>query len=128
MNKALYARAIHTALVNGLTIDQALTGLQKTLARHGHESLYGSVLREVLALVQDAERKKTATIVLAKALDEKTYTQHIEAFMAEARASEKVIVIDESIIGGFIAKTTTVKRNQSYKESLIQIYRSVTAH
>ena len=127
MTRKVYAEAIYRAITSGLEPEKALSGLRQVLTRHGHVSLYASILKDLLISLKKAENDTTATIVLARKEDRENYAKQIEQFVTETKATEAQIVIDESIIGGFIAKTKTTKRDQSYKESLISIYRSVVS-
>lgn len=127
MTRKVYAEATYRAMTSGLAPEQALSGLRTVLTRHGHMSLYQMVLKDVLVALKKAEDDTTAIIVLARADDEKNYVTQIEQFVAETKATATKVVIDGTIIGGFIAKTKSIKRDQSYKESLTSIYRSVVS-
>ncbi|MBX9906409.1 F0F1 ATP synthase subunit delta [Patescibacteria group bacterium] len=127
MNHTVYRDATLRALASGTSPEVVLSGLQKTLARRGHTKLYGAVLKEVLASLSKKEADGIAIILLARKEDEGTYAEAIKAFVHTAHATGTRIVVDESIVGGFIAQTTTTKRDQSYKGSLVALYRSLTA-
>lgn len=127
MNRKVYTQALINALNSGLKPDQALLGLRRTLETRGHTSLYAPIIKDVVMILKKHESEVVATIVLAQKDDEKLYTTQIERFLSSF-AMKKKIIVDETIIGGFIAKTKKIEHDQSYKESLASIYRSLTVH
>ena len=128
MTVALYTQATLDALNKGLSPEKVLEGLKGALANRGHETLYPKVLKAVTLRLKKADADRVATIKVAVLGDEKQYHEAIEAFLKEANATTHVVSQDETIIGGFVAQTNTLRRDQSYKESLLSIYRSVINH
>ena len=127
MNQKIYTTAVIRTLQAGTPAEQSLSGLREVLTRHGHMSLYSTILKNVLRTLLKSEKDTSARITLARTDDAQVYAADIKAFLADARATSHEIIIDETIIGGFTARTTAMQRNQSYKESLASIYRAVTA-
>lgn len=128
MNSKVYTEALINTLDTHLAIDKALAGLRAVLESRGHSALYLKILKDTKSALEKKVLDKTATITLARKSDEKVYANAIEYFLQTADAKAKHIVIDEHIVGGFIAKTKTKKQDQSYRESLASVYRSLTAH
>lgn len=128
MNRKIYTEAAHGALEKGLTPEQMLAGLRTVLTRNGHSSLYTAVLKELVVSLKKDEADTVATIIVAHHDDVQKYADSIAEFVREAHAQSTAVVIDETIVGGFIAKTKTKKYNQSYAESLATIYRSIVSN
>lgn len=127
MLKNDYAQAARELILAGKPADAVLRGLKQTLERHGH----ASILRPVLsAMLRDIERATTADVIeirVAKEHDVKTYKSEIEAAEKTLGGNKAThIVIDESIVGGTIAKYKDKVIDASYKKQLLTIYRALT--
>jgi len=127
MNRKIYTEATQRALATGLSPEQVLSGLQKVLTRHGHTTLYPMILKDVLKSLEKGEKNKTVTVRVAKAGDADTYRTQIAQFVSDTQSVHTEVVVDETLIGGFMARTPHHMRDQSYKESLVSIYRALTA-
>lgn len=126
MNRKIYSEATYRALESGLSPEAAVLGLRTVLTRHGHVSLYGAVLKDVVRMLEKKEKNTTVTVLVAKQTDVDKYAAHVARFVEEVRGARTEVVVDETLVGGFIAKTTAYKRDQSYKESLASLYRALT--
>ncbi len=102
-----------------------LSGLKKTLATRGHQALYTSILNGVARLLQ-TKNTQLDTVVVARAQDVAKLKADIGAAAKELQAtSTPEVVVDDTLIGGFILQSGTTRIDQSYKSKLISLYRSL---
>lgn len=127
MNERIYAEALYGAIASGTKLDVALSRLKGILKGRGHDALYGKILKATEARLAKDEEAGTLQIVLARASDEKTYKKEIEKIQEALGATHTTIRIDETIAGGYIARTKDREIDASYKKSLLTVYRSLTA-
>jgi F0F1-type ATP synthase delta subunit len=127
MNERIYSEALHQAVLTGTRIDVALRHLKEILKRNGHSALYAKVLKAAEAKFAKDERTGTLEIVLARTSDEKAYKEEIAAVKKSADAAHTTIRLDETIVGGYIARSATKEVDASFKRSLLAIYRSLIA-
>lgn len=127
MNERIYSEALHQAILNGTRIDAALKHLSEILNKNGHSALYAKILKAAAAKFAKDERASTLEIVLARASDEKAYKGEIAALKKSTNAAETSVRLDETIVGGYIARSATKEVDASFKRSLLAIYRSLIA-
>ncbi len=122
-----YSEAVYTAVQNGTDIKAALERLGEILKRHGHEALYPRILQSLKARFAQDMLRGTATVRLAKDADEKKYTKEIGAFLESQKLSASEIVVDETLIGGYVFEGGGSRVDASYKKSLLNIYKNLIA-
>lgn len=125
--KELYIDAVLQMIKEGKEISVILGGLRKIMEQKGHTSLFAPVLRGVMRSLQT--EKTTGTMVyIAKEADREKLATHIAAALAAINAEndEPTYVVDETLIGGVLAKRNSTVIDRSYKTALINLYRSVT--
>ncbi len=127
MNERIYGEALYKAVSGGVSLDAALSRLKEILKEHGHGSLYGKILKNTESrFVKDAGATELK-IILAKESDEKTFITEIKKVEEAFGATHTTVSIDESIAGGYIARTNEKELDASYKKSLLEVYRQLTA-
>ncbi|MEY2665110.1 MAG: synthase delta subunit [Candidatus Parcubacteria bacterium] len=126
--KSQYAIAFLKSLETGMAVDAALVGLKATLAKKQHTKLLGGVLLEVLRVLEAQKGTKQAVVAVAKISDMKSLKTAIEAALSElgvAKETPVKEVVDETLIGGFVATFNYKEHDASYKKSLKSLYESI---
>ena len=124
--KQNYITAVLDHLNNGVEAEVVLSGLKRTLTKHGHKTLYASVLKGVLRVLEANSTSGTTVTVLSEA-DFNKQKAVIETALNQLQAAESpTIVEDSSIVGGFVAEANNRRIDQSYKTRLVALYRQVT--
>jgi len=124
--KAHYTKAVIALLEAGQPIDQVLSGLVRTLATHNHSKLFGSILRAA-ARTMSAGSAHESTVTIAKDADHETLKAVITKALAQLHATtQPVIVVDPTIIGGYIVEANNQRIDASYKKSLVSLYQNLT--
>ncbi len=127
--KAHYVKAFTETLRAGMAIDAALAGLKSTLARKKHDKLFASVLLESLRVLEAEKGTDTAVVATASKADASTLATQIKAALAELgikETTEVKEVVDETLIGGFVATFDYQEHDRSYKKALKSLYESIT--
>lgn len=125
-----YTQAVIELLLAGAAVDAVLSGLQRSLKKNRHEKLYPKILREVAKAFAGRAGATTSVVTLAKSTDEKTYEREITEALARlgVENTKYDVRIDETIIGGHIVNTKDKRIDQSYKNALLRLYRSIVEH
>lgn len=126
--KTEYAQAFLATIQEGVSLDTALSGLRGALERKGHGKLYAPVLFEVLRVLEAEKGTKTAEIRVAFEKDFVTHKSHIETALQTLGVSKDTPVrkvVDETIVGGFVATYDYKEHDQSYKKALKSLYESI---
>jgi F0F1-type ATP synthase delta subunit len=123
--KQAYIKALIKTILTGTPVETALANTKVVLEKKGHQKLWGVVLKGLVRELEYALALSTPKIFLAK--DD---AQALEKAKAAAKAisgsDESEVVIDESLIGGYIARTKDIQVDSSYKRALLDVYRKVT--
>jgi F0F1-type ATP synthase delta subunit len=127
MNERIYSEALYKAVSGGMKLDAALSRLKEILKERGHDALYGKILRSAEARFRKDEGAGTLEVTVAKKGDEKAFKDEIANAKERFGATHTTIRIDESIAGGYIARTNDKEVDASYKSALLSIYRSLTS-
>lgn len=121
-----YSIAVYTAIKNGVKPAEALKRLTDILARQGHSALYPRILKTLERSLEKEEGKDTMTVRIAREKDAKTYKSEIAAFReAQGLSGEEEVIVDETIVGGYVLEGKGARTDASYKTSLISIYKSL---
>lgn len=127
--KTEYAQALLATLEDGMSVDTALSGLKVALQKKHHEKLFAPVLLEVLRVLEAEKGTKTAEIRVAKTADLSALKSQIETTLQSLGVSSDTQVkevVDETIVGGFVATYNYTEQDQSYKKALKSLYESIT--
>jgi F0F1-type ATP synthase delta subunit len=127
--KQQYVQAVLASVREGLAVDAVLAGLRTTLAQRRHEKLLVPVLLEVLRMLEAEKGVDVAEVRVARAADLAILKSTIATTLADLGASPKTTVtevIDDTIIGGFVATYNYQEKDQSYKTTLKSLYESIT--
>lgn len=124
--KRNYVAAVRELLAAGNDPVQVLSGLKKVLELRGHGKLLGSILRGVERELS-GERTSAPKVTVADARHAEYFREAIESSLAELNAGkEHQVIIDESLIGGYVAETRDSRIDASYKRALVELYRTIT--
>jgi F0F1-type ATP synthase delta subunit len=123
-----YAQAFLKSLESGMAVDAAIAGLESAMEKKQHTKLFGAVLLEVLRVLETEKGTKQAVVAVAKSTDMKSLKPAIEAALAELGVSKDTPVkevVDEALVGGFVATYDYKEHDASYKKSLKSLYESI---
>ena len=123
-----YAQAFLASLESGMSIDTALSGLRAALAKKQHEKLLGPVLLEVLRVLEAGKGSREAVVSIATDGDRAALKAQISAALSALGASSTTPVtevVDETLIGGFVATYNFTEHDASYKKVLTNLYESI---
>jgi F0F1-type ATP synthase delta subunit len=87
------------------------------------------VLLEVARVLEAEKFANQAVIKTAKEADHKALKTQIETVLAELGVSKDIsvkAVVDETLVGGFVATFDYKEHDQSYKKSLKSLFESIT--
>lgn len=101
--------------------------LIKTLTKQGHTRLLPAILRTYQAHTDADKKQNTCTLICARETDIKKYHKELKQFAGDNACLHMETILDERIIGGFILRKHTVVLDNSYKNKLLLLYRSVIA-
>lgn len=127
--KALYAQAFLEMLQEGTPVEAALAGLRSALEKKSHAKLYVPVLLEVQRVLEAKKGVKEATVATASAASASELNSQIKTVLVELGVSEDIpvkTIVDETLVGGFVATFDYKEHDQSYKKSLTNLYKSIT--
>lgn len=125
-----YAQALISHLENGVSADEALAGLVAVLTRRHHQKLLPLILRVALRTLEADTAKRSAVVRVASPKVTKENEATIKAALSAlgvTAATPVDEVIDETLIGGFIARYNFTEQDHSYKRVLTNLYESITA-
>ncbi len=126
MSPKTYAQAFIELLQTGTRHEDALSGLDATLARRGHTKLKRHILTIVHRTLEAKRSTENAELVVARNGDEARYTKAIELVCKSLGVTKPAsATVDETLIGGFILTTGTKRVDRSYKRTLSNLYRSI---
>lgn len=127
--KAHYVQALLASLRDGMSAEVALTGLTHALQKKHHEKLLAPVLLEVVRVLEAEKGVDTAEVRVAKAADLHILKSQIDATLQVLGATTDTTVkevVDETVVGGFVATYNYHEQDKSYKKALKSLYESIT--
>jgi F0F1-type ATP synthase delta subunit len=123
-----YVQAVVELLRAGGDADAVLAQLRTVLERKGHLSIHGAILKGVIAAFERSEASDAATVAIASEGERERRKDAIaEALQTLGSEKDARIVIDPTLVGGFVATYGGSRIDRSYKKKLIELYRSITA-
>ncbi len=122
-----YVQAIIALLNAGRDLDAVLEKTVLVMKRRGHYGLYGPVLKQLQADLEQARLQSAVTVTVARAADVElpAVASAIKTLLTEDQSP--VVKVDETIIGGAIIKKDTTQLDLSYKTALYKLYKAITA-
>lgn len=127
--KTQYAQALVAAINGGTSVNDALLGLKRVLDQKRHSKLYAPVLLEVIRTLEAKKRSGVNAVVsVAKNSDIVALKDAIASALQQlgtTQATNITEVVDETLIGGFVAIYDHKEYDQSYKKALKSLYESI---
>ncbi len=122
-----YRDAVMELAAGGLPGDQVLSGLMRVLKERHHERLYPRILRELHTVLLRSEAARVARVTFAREADAARLREDVQSALVRLGITDHRVRIDKTLTGGFIAETNTERIDQSYKTTLLTLYRSLIA-
>ncbi len=128
MRASWYAKAlIH--LAPSMPEDELVTRLVSTLKHNGHMHMLPKIVRAYERLVSRRDRHSTITVTTERPYEQAEITQLLrqDDFAKTLTTTHKrvVRVVDPTIVGGAIVRTSKDRVDRSYKRALLDLYRSL---
>jgi F0F1-type ATP synthase delta subunit len=126
--KTQYAQAFLELLKDGMSVETALSGLRTALTKKKHDKLFAPVLLEVLRVLEAEKGTMQAVIAVSSEKEAVALTSRIEEALKTLGTQTNTPVkqvIDETLVGGFIATFDYKEYDQSYKKALKSLYESI---
>lgn len=126
--KKNYIIAVTQLLLQGSPVDDVLKQLNQTLAIKGHSSLLVQILRGVVQQLATTPDNQDPHIFLAASTDRQMLLDKIEQSLQilHTDSSHAQISEDPTLIGGYIVSYKDKRIDNSYKQKLVTLYRSLT--
>lgn len=110
-----YVKAVTDLIQEGGDLTDVLKQVKGVMDKKGHQKLYPLLLNS-LKRELSAPNYAAATLIIAKPEDEQKY-----------QPGEAKVVIDPSIVGGFVHTEDFVRIDESYKHKLLTLYKKTIA-
>lgn len=122
--KKQYIQATIDLILDGTDPQVILKGLHESMEKKGHARLYVAVLRGVVRILESKDNA-TAIVTVASEADVEKFASEINEMRAML-GTEGVhsIVVDQTLIGGVVAKYNNTIIDRSYKNALTNLYRA----
>jgi F0F1-type ATP synthase delta subunit len=127
MRKKEYIQATYEILMRTHDIDTTLLSLKKLLELRGLMNLYPTILKGLLERIEHTQKTTRPTIIVVQKNDLTKYATEITREMSVLQSSdEPQIMIDPSLIGGFVIENGAQRIDQSFKTKLLHAYHRLT--
>lgn len=117
-----YIHAAYELIRSGADIQTVLTNLELSLGRRGLTSLHVRILRGLVEKIRRSEHTLVPKVIVARERDLSREKVAIERSCALLGSEIPRVVIDPTIIGGFIAVGNGKRVDQSHKSTLLHVY------
>lgn len=127
--KTEYAQAFLQVLKDGMPVETALAGLKRALANKQHEKLLAPILLEVKRVLETDRGVAQAVVTVASNTQSAGLRSQIDATLKELgveKDTQVKEVVDETLVGGFVATFDHKEYDHSYKTALKSLYESIT--
>lgn len=122
-----YSSALFELLQEKDQGDAVLNSLQSLLKKKGHEKLYASILKDLLAKFEKDKQRNSIHVAVGREKDISQLKDSIYKAMATLGEEKEFLShVDQTLIGGFTIKSRGKVIDHSYKKQLLTIYRSLT--
>ena len=126
--KAQYAQAFLEVIQEGQSVDAALSGLRASLDRKNHSKLFVPILLEVQRVLEAKKGVKEAVVATASDTGAVALKTQIDAVLAELGVTNDTpvrTIVDETLVGGFVATFNHKEHDRSYKKALKSLFESI---
>jgi hypothetical protein len=118
-----YVQALHARIQEGHAIESVLKNLDSVLRARGHSRSKASILKALIRKLERTELQEKPVLTLAQEADTPKMLPHAQHLL-ESTVSPR-IVIDPSIVGGFVLRNQNKQIDTSYKRTLLKLYRTI---
>lgn len=115
--KQQYVKALIEMSADGSDFAKLTKKLHAVMEKRGHGRLLAAVLRATLRTLSSSAKRNSATLVVAEEKDAKRYHKEYK---------DAAVVVDKTIIGGYVFIDKSTRIDHSYKTKLLNWYRAVT--
>ena len=122
-----YTEAAYRLIREGKDEVAVFEKLKRYLTGRGLAKLYPSVLRGLAEKVRRSDKQARTKVIVARERDAQLHAGEIERAVAEIGTGKgHDVVVDETIIGGFVVKGRDERLDKSYKSTLLHAYHRLT--
>ncbi len=131
MRASWYAKAIYDLVETGvMSEEKSIEHVVGVVRMNGHEYMLPKIVRAIERIAQKREKHETIEVITANELPQEEVSALLrkEQFARILSPLHKRVVrkVDETLIGGTIVKTDSVRIDMSYKSALREIYQNMT--
>ena len=131
MRASYYAQAFHElAAAQKIDAGKLVKQFVETVAGNGHAHLLPKIVRSLERIEKREEKKETIEVTSAKELSTARVAELLkkDPFKRALSSTHKKVVrkIDETLVGGEVVRTGSLKIDASHKRSLIELYQHIT--
>ncbi len=132
MRAAHYAKALHEILkTHKQDEEKMLKHFAETVAANGHAHLFRKIIKSYERMLAKEDKATTIEVTSATPLSTDAVAALLkkEPFKHALSASHKRVErkTDDSIVGGIVVRTGTMRIDGSYKRSLLELYQTLTS-
>lgn len=127
--KTSYSQAFLEVVKSGMPVETALSGLRAALIKKNHSKLLAPVLFEVLRVLEAEKSTNQVVVKTARPADKVTFKADIQAAFLKlgvAKDTPVQTLVDETLVGGFVATFDYKEHDQSYKKALTNLFTAIT--
>lgn len=127
--KTQYAQAFLEMIQEGMSVETALADLRTALAKKNYSKLLVPILLEVQRVLEAQKDVKQARVATASTADAKVLKAKITEALKTLGIEKSTVVkevVDETLVGGFVATFDYKEYDQSYKRTLKSLFESIT--
>jgi len=124
--KDTYQKAVLAHIKDGVAIETIVTGLDRVLALRGHQQLSGAIWQSVLRVIEAEKAAGSTVYVISLAAYQSLKTQITKVLHAINAPDDVTVVVDQTLIGGFVVEGNSNRVDLSYKKQLVDLYRKIT--
>ena len=133
MRASWYSQALYEILASHKGDEvKLLEQFTQTVVRNGHAHMFPKILRSFERLEAKKQKEATIEVTTATALSEKEVAELLKKspFKNVLSTSHRSVVrkVDDTITGGVMVRTSTMRIDASYKRMLLDLYQKITGN
>ncbi len=111
--KQQYIKALLTLIREGEDSVKVFSHLEKAMKKRGHSALLLPVLKSALRELSGRSRTLKPRLTIAQESDESRYSK---------KHKDAEVIVDKTLIGGYVYEESGTRLDQSYKTKLLNWY------
>ena len=133
MRASWYSQALYEVLTSHKGDEEKLLKqFKETVIRNGHAHMFPKILRSYERLLAKKQKEATIEVTSATLLSEKAVAELLKKspYKNVLSTSHRSVgrKVDETITGGVVVRTSTMRIDASYKRMLLELYQKITAN